>query len=145
MMIVMGSDHAGVELKKYLREHLLNLGYEVMDVGTYTEDSCNYAEFGIKAAKKVANNEAVYGVVCCGSGIGISIAANKVRGIRCANVFCNEHARLTRLHNNANMIAFGARFIEKEQAKEMLDIFLNTEFEGGRHSQRVATLDEYKD
>lgn len=141
MKIVVGSDHAGIELKDYLKDYLISIGYDVIDVGTNSTQSCDYPLYGKEAALKVANKEATYGVICCGSGIGISIAANKVKGVRCANVFCVEHAYLSRLHNNANMIAFGARFIEKNQAIEMLDKFLTTEFEGGRHTRRVDMLD----
>ena len=144
MRIAIGSDHAGYELKEQLKQYLLDSNYEVIDVGCNSLDSVDYPAFGFKVGEAVVNNEATYGVVVCGSGIGISIAANKVKGIRCANVFVDDHARLARLHNNANVIAFGARFLSFEQASNMLKIFLETEFEGNRHIKRVDLLDQYK-
>jgi len=144
MKIAIGCDHAGFELKEQLKKFLLDSNYDVMDVGCNSLDSVDYPIYGFKVGEAVANNEATYGVVVCGSGIGISIAANKVKGIRCANVFCDDHARLSRLHNNANVIAFGARFLSFEQASNMLKIFLETEFEGNRHVKRVDLLDQYK-
>ena len=144
MRIAIGSDHAGYELKEQLKQYLLDSNYEVIDVGCNSLDSVDYPTFGFKVGEAVVNNEATYGVVVCGSGIGISIAANKVQGIRCANVFVDDHARLARLHNNANVIAFGARFLSFEQASNMLKIFLETEFEGNRHIKRVDLLDQYK-
>lgn len=144
MKIAIGCDHAGYELKEQLKKYLLDCNYEVIDVGCNSLDSVDYPTYGFKVGEAVANNEATYGVVVCGSGIGISIAANKVQGIRCANVFVDDHARLARLHNNANVIAFGARFLSFEQASNMLKIFLETEFEGNRHIKRVDLLDQYK-
>lgn len=144
MKIAIGSDHAGYELKEQLKKYLEDLNHEVIDVGCFGLESVDYPVFGFKVGEAVANKEATYGVVVCGSGIGISIAANKVKGIRCANVFLDDHARLCRLHNNANVIAFGARFLSFEQASNMLKIFLETEFEGNRHNKRVDLLDQYK-
>ena len=144
MRIAIGSDHAGYELKEQLKQYLLDSNYEVIDVGCNSLDSVDYPTFGFKVGEAVVNNEATYGVVVCGSGIGISIAANKVKGVRCANVFVEDHARLARLHNNANVIGFGARFLSFEQASNMLKIFLETEFEGNRHVKRVDLLDQYK-
>ena len=143
MKIAIGSDHAGYELKEYLKTVLEKLNHEVIDVGTDSLSSCDYPVYGFKVGETINEGSATFGVVVCGSGIGISIAANKVKGIRCANVFCNEHAKLCRQHNNANVIAFGARFIGKEQAEEMLKIFLDTPFEGDRHLKRVELLDKY--
>ena len=144
MKIAIGCDHAGYELKEQLKKYLLDANYEIIDVGCNSLDSVDYPTYGFKVGEAVANQEATYGVVVCGSGIGISIAANKVQGIRCANVFVDDHARLARLHNNANVIAFGARFLSFEQASNMLKIFLETEFEGNRHVKRVDLLDQYK-
>ena len=144
MKIAIGCDHAGYELKEQLKKYLEQLNHEVLDQGCYGLESVDYPVFGFKVGEAVANKEATYGVVVCGSGIGISIAANKVKGIRCANVFCDDHARLCRQHNNANVIAFGARFLSFEQASNMLKIFLETEFEGNRHNKRVDLLDQYK-
>lgn len=144
MKIAIGSDHAGYELKEQLKKYLQELNHEVLDQGCYSLDSVDYPVFGFKVGEMVAKKEVQYGVVVCGSGIGISIAANKVKGVRCANVFVDDHARLARLHNNANVIAFGARFLSFEQASNMLKIFLETEFEGNRHCKRVDLLDQYK-
>ena len=144
MKIASGSDHAGYELKEQLKKYLQELNHEVLDQGCYSLDSVDYPVFGFKVGEMVAKKEVQYGVVVCGSGIGISIAANKVKGVRCANVFVDDHARLARLHNNANVIAFGARFLSFEQASNMLKIFLETEFEGNRHCKRVDLLDQYK-
>ena len=144
MKIAIGCDHAGYELKEQLKKYLLELNHEVLDQGCYSLDSVDYPVFGFKVGEAVANKEVDYGVVVCGSGIGISIAANRVKGVRCANVFVDDHARLARLHNNANVIAFGARFLSFEQASNMLKIFLETEFEGNRHCKRVDLLDQYK-
>ena len=144
MKIAIGCDHAGYELKEQLKDYLVGLNYEVIDVGCYGLESVDYPTFGFKVGEAVANKEATYGVVVCGSGIGISIAANKVQGVRCANAFIEDHARLARLHNNANVIGFGARFLSFEQASNMLKIFLETEFEGNRHVKRVDLLDQYK-
>ena len=144
MKIAIGCDHAGYELKEKLKDYLTSMSYEVIDVGCHGLESVDYPTFGFKVGEAVANKEATYGVVVCGSGIGISIAANKVKGVRCANVFVEDHARLARLHNNANVIGFGARFLSFEQASNMLKIFLETEFEGNRHVKRVDLLDQYK-
>lgn len=144
MKIAIGCDHAGYELKEQLKDYLVSLNHEVIDVGCHGLESVDYPTFGFKVGEAVANKEATYGVVVCGSGIGISIAANKVQGVRCANVFVEDHARLARLHNNANVIAFGARFLSFEQASNMLKIFLETEFEENRHVKRVDLLDQYK-
>lgn len=139
--IVVGSDHGGLEYKNAIKEHLQKEGYEVIDVGTYTKDSCHYPLFGIEAAKKVASKECDFGVVVCTSGEGISIAANKVKGIRCGIAYNDEVARLMRQHNNANMISFGQAFMNLDDVLKRVDIFLNTEFEGGRHQTRVEMIE----
>ena len=141
-MICIGSDHAAFELKNHLKEYLIKKGYEVKDVGVDTPISVNYPTYGEKVAKAVASGECEYGIAICGTGIGISMAASRVKGIRCALCTNTFMARLARQHNNANVIALGARVIGSGMAEEMVDVFLNTEFEGGRHSIRVAMLDE---
>ena len=139
--VVVGSDHGGLEYKNAIKEHLQKEGYEVIDVGTYTKDSCHYPLFGIEAAKKVASKECDFGVIVCTSGEGISIAANKIKGIRCGIAYNDEVARLMRQHNNANMISFGQAFMNLDDVLKRVDIFLNTEFEGGRHQTRVEMIE----
>ena len=140
--IIIGCDHAGYELKEKLKDYLTSMSYEVIDVGCHGLESVDYPTFGFKVGEAVANNEATYGVVVCGSGIGISIAANKVKGVRCANVFVEDHARLARLHNNANVIAFGARIVGSELAKDIVKAYLEAEFMGGRHQMRVDMISD---
>ena len=140
MKIALGSDHAGYNQKNKIKEHLINKGYEVIDVGTNSLDSCDYPIFGIAAAKEVASGNAEYGILVCSSGEGIMMSANKVKGIRCGIGYNDDVARLTREHNNANMIAFGASFMNDEDVIRRVDIFLNTEFEGGRHARRVGEI-----
>ena len=142
MKIAVGSDHGGLEYKNAIAEHLTSKGYEVVDVGTYTHDSCHYPLFGAEVAKKVASKECDYGVVVCTSGEGISMAANKIKGIRCGLCYNDEVARLMRQHNDANVIAFGQKFMKLEDVIRQVDIFLNTEFEGGRHQTRVDLIKE---
>lgn len=140
-MIALGSDHAGLPLKKEIIALLEEMHLPYHDYGTYTGDSCDYAVFAQRAAKAVVSGECERGILCCGTGIGISIAANKVRGIRCA--LCSEplSAEMTRRHNNANMLAMGAGMIGKNMAERIVELFLSTEFEGGRHERRVGLLD----
>ena len=142
MKISIGSDHAGYLYKEEIKKYLSKKGYEVIDCGTNSLESCDYPEFGIAAAKKVANKEADYGIVVCSSGIGISIAANKIKGIRCGLAYNDDVARLIRQHNNANMIGFGASFMELKDVIRRIDIFLSTPFEGGRHERRVNKIEE---
>lgn len=140
MKIVLACDHGGFELKEFIKEHLTKQGHSVNDIGTYGVESVDYPDYGRKAAEIVAGGEAERGIVICGTGIGISIAANKVKGIRCA-LCTNEYmAKMTRLHNDANMLSLGARVIGSGIALEIVDIFLATPFEGGRHSDRVNKL-----
>ena len=141
MKIGIGNDHSALDLKKVVVEHLQNEGYEVVDYGTYTKESCNYPEFGEKVARAIVAGEVDLGVLICGTGVGISLAANKVKGIRAA--VCSEPytAQMVRSHNNAQIIAFGARVIGDEMAKMIVDSFLNAEFEGGgRHQKRVDMI-----
>ena len=141
MKIAMGCDHGGYALKEDIKNLLTGKGYEVVDCGTYSTESCDYPVFGEAAARKVASGECEYGVVICTTGIGISIAANKVRGIRCAHCTDTLSAEMTRRHNDANMLAIGAGITGKNLAERMVEVFLSTEFEGGRHARRVGLLD----
>ena len=144
MRIAVGSDHGGLEYKDAIKEHLEKLGHEVKDVGTYTKDSCHYPVYGEAVARKVANKECDFGVVVCTSGEGIAIAANKVPGVRCGIAYNDDVARLMRQHNDANVIAFGQKFMELNDVLRRVDIFLSTEFEGGRHQTRVDLIDNIK-
>jgi len=142
MKIVMGSDHGGYGLKNAIAEHLKRKGFEVVDVGTYSQESVDYPIYGRLAAEAVAKGVASLGIVCCGTGIGISMAANKVKGVRCALVTSNYMAEMTKRHNDANMLALGGRILSADEAVDIVDIWLNTEFEGGRHQRRVDMLNE---
>ena len=139
LKISIGSDHGGLEYKEAIKNHLKGK-YEVIDVGTYSSDSCHYPEFGIKAAELVSSKECEFGIVICTSGEGIMMAANKVKGVRCGIGYNDDVARLMRQHNDANMIAFGQKFMALEDVLRRIDIFLSTEFEGGRHAKRVQMI-----
>lgn len=141
MKISIGSDHAGYLAKEEVKKHLLSKGYEVKDVGTNSLDSCDYPIFGRAAAELVAKGEVDYGVLICSSGEGIMMAANKVKGVRAGLAYNDDVARLIRQHNNANMIAFGASFMKVEDIIKRIDIFLATDFEGGRHERRVSEIE----
>lgn len=140
MKIVIGNDHSAVELKNIIKAHLEEKGYEVMNVGTDTSDSCDYPVYGEKVGQAVASGEADLGIAICGTGVGISLAANKVKGIRAC--VCSEPytAKLSRMHNNSNVLAFGARVVGSELAKMIVDEWLAAEFEGGRHQRRVDMI-----
>lgn len=142
MKISIGCDHGGLILKNAIVDHLKKLGHDVMDVGTYTNELCDYPDFAHKAAELVENGTCERGIVVCTSGEGVSIAANKHKGVRCGLVYNEEVARLTRQHNNVNMVAYGAKFITEEQGLKWVDIFLNTDFEGGRHINRVNKIEK---
>lgn len=139
-LIPIGADHAGFELKAKVIEYLTENGYEVKDHGCYSEDSIDYPDFGHPVAKMVEGNEGMLGIVICGSGNGINMTANKHQGIRSALCWKPEIAQLAREHNNANILALPARFVSQEEALEMVKVFLNTEFEGGRHERRVNKI-----
>lgn len=141
MKIALACDHGGYDLKMTIIAHLKERGIEVIDLGTNNAtDSVNYPEYGEAAALKVANGEADCGILVCGTGIGISLAANKVPGIRCAVVSDTFSARMTKAHNNANMLAMGGRVVGPGLALDIVDAYLDTEFEGGRHQKRVDML-----
>lgn len=143
MKIAIACDHGGLNLKKAAIEYLQKKGYEYKDFGTYSTDSCDYPDFAVQAAEAVASGECERGIVICSSGIGVSIVANKVPGVRCAHchdVYC---AKYTRLHNDANMIAFGEKVVGAGLMEEMLNDFFSYEYEGGeRHDRRIAKITE---
>ncbi len=141
MKISIASDHAGYAYKEEIKKYLAKKGYEMVDCGTNSLDSCDYPIFGKAAAQKVADKEVDFGVLVCSSGEGIAIAANKVKGVRAGIAYNDDVARLMRQHNNANMIAFGASFMALEDVLRRIDIFLNTKFEGGRHERRVNEIE----
>ena len=142
MTVVVGSDHAGYELKQYLKDRLMAWGHDVEDVGTHSTEPCDYPTFGVAVGKRVvALGDGARGVAVCGSGIGISIAANKVPGVRAALVSEPTAAKLSRRHNDANVVCFGERLIGRAVAEEALRVWLETPFEGGRHARRVALLE----
>jgi ribose 5-phosphate isomerase B len=139
-LIPIGSDHAGFELKQAIIDHLTKVGFELKDFGCYSKDSIDYPDFGHPVASMVEENEGMLGILICGSGNGINMTANKHQGVRSALCWKKELAELSRSHNNANIIALPARFISEEEALEMVDAFLNTSFEGGRHALRVDKI-----
>ena len=138
MKLAIGCDHGAIDLKNKLVSYLGNKGYEVKDFGTYTKDSCDYPEFAAAAAKAVASGECEKGIVLCTTGIGVSISANKVDGIRCALLSDVWSAKMTRLHNDTNMMALGAGIVGENLALEIVDTWLTTEFSGDeRHQRRI--------
>ncbi len=139
--VAVGSDHAGFSLKQELAEHLAGRGIEVLDVGTHSADRVDYPDFGAAVGRAVVDGRADLGVAVCGSGLGICMAANKVAGVRAATVHDVTSARLTRQHNDANVICLGERLTGVEVAKDALDAWLDASFEGGRHADRVAKID----
>ena len=140
MKIAIGCDHGGFELKQKLVAHMKEKGVEVLDCATYDTNSCNYPVIAKEVCSKVTSNECERGVLCCGTGIGMSIAANKVKGIRAAVVSDAFSAKFTRLHNDTNILCLGERTVGQGLAAMLLDIFLETDFEGGRHQTRVDMI-----
>ena len=140
MKIGIGNDHSALELKAEIIEFVESMGHEVIDYGTKTKESCDYPVYGEAVGRAVVNREVDLGILICGTGLGISMAANKVKGVRAA--VCSEPftAKMSRAHNNANIIAFGARVVGAELAKMIVETFLTTEFEGGRHQRRVDLI-----
>lgn len=139
-MLYLGADHGGYELKEYIKKYLDEKGIEYEDCGTYSSESVDYALVAKKTCDKIVAGEGNRGILCCGTGIGISMAANKVNGIRAA--CCSDYfsAKYTRLHNNANVLCMGGRVVGAGLALELVEVFLNTEFEGGRHQRRIDQL-----
>ncbi len=145
MKLVIGNDHVAVEMKRAIMEHLLEKGHEVVNVGTDSQERFDYPVSGYQAARMVASGEADTGILICGTGVGISLAANKVRGIRCCVCSESYSAKLSKEHNNTNMLAFGARVVGVELAKMIVDAWLEAEFEGGRHQGRIDMIREIEE
>lgn len=141
MRISLASDHGGLTLKNRIKEYLAENGHEVSDFGTYTADSCDYPDFARPAALAVANGETERGIVVCTTGIGVSMVANKVKGVRCALCLNVDMASLTRHHNDANMLALGQKYVDEATALKIVDAFLTTPFDGGRHLNRVNKIE----
>lgn len=139
--IVLGADHGGFELKNTIKAHLESKGFDVIDVGTDSSASCDYPIFASKLCKHIQNGDATLGILVCGTGIGMSMAANKHRGIRAACCSDTFSARLTRLHNNANVLCLGARVVGAGLALDLVDAFVNAEFEGDRHVKRLSLIE----
>ena len=142
MRIAVGSDHAGYSLKERVRPVLESAGHEVVDVGTDSEESTDYPRYAAEAARMVAEGEADRAVLACGSGVGVSIVANKVDGVRAVNAHDAEEAEMSRRHNDANVLALAGRRLQEGDAEAIVERFLATEFEGGRHQRRVAQITE---
>jgi len=146
MKIALGADHKGFQYKEKVKKFLQGKGYEVIDFGTFSEESADYPDFGFKVAKAVANKEAERGILFCWSGIGMCISANKIKGIRAALCLNEEMARLSREHNDSNVLSLSAKFIPEEKLLKIVEVWLNTSFEGGRHQRRLdkISLEESK-
>ena len=142
MKIAIAADHGGYKLKEEIKPYIESLGHTVTDFGTYSEDSVDYPDYAAPCARAVVSGEMDKGIVICGTGIGISIAANKIKGVRCALCTDPVMARLTREHNDANMLAMGAGIVGPNLAERIVEVFLNTAFEGGRHARRVGLITE---
>lgn len=143
MKIAFGCDHGGFPAKSEVIEFLTEKGYEVIDCGTFSDESCDYPDYAEKVCKLVTENECEKGVLICGTGIGMSIVANKIKGIRCAHVTDVFSAEMTRRHNDTNVIALGARITETPEIIKYIDVFLNTPFDGGRHAIRVEKVNSF--
>ena len=139
-MLAIGADHGGFELKEAIKKYLDSKGIEYKDFGTHSTESVDYAPIGAKVGRAVASGEFEKGILCCGTGIGISLAANKVKGVRAA--VCSDYfsAKYTRMHNDANILSMGGRVVGVGLALELVDVFLNTKFEGGRHQRRIDQI-----
>lgn len=144
MKVVLASDHGGYQLAEEIETFLSDMGISVDNIGCGSPESCDYSDYGIPAAEKVAAGEYDRGIVICGTGIGMSIAANKVKGIRCALVHDVYTARVTREHNDSNVLAMGARVIGVDLAKEIVKTWIGSDFEGGRHERRINKLHDYE-
>jgi ribose 5-phosphate isomerase B len=140
-MIAIGADHRGYKSKELIKKFLTSEGYEVKDFGTNSTESVDYPDFAKKVAESVSSGESEFGILMCSNGIGVSIAANKVKGIRAANVFSEKMAEMSRRHNKANVICFGGETVDIDVIKKSLLIFLKTEFEGGRHKRRIDKIE----
>lgn len=143
MKISLAADHGGFELKNSIYTYLKSKNYDVKDLGTFSSESVDYPDFALKAVESILKKEVDRAIIMCGSGIGISISANRFPGIRAALCWDPFTAKLSRLHNDANVLAMGGRLLGVELAKEIVDVWLSTEFEGGRHERRIAKIDDY--
>lgn len=141
MKIAIGSDHAGFSLKEVLKEHLTQQGHEILDVGTHSDSSCDYPDYAKQVALLIAEKTAEFGVLVCGTGIGMCIAANRAAHVRAVVIRDDHDAKMSRLHNDANVACFGGRITAAVNAVRLIDLFLSTKFEGGRHLGRVEKLD----
>lgn len=141
MKISIASDHGGFDLKNKIKQYLISQGHEVRDFGTFTTESCDYPDFARLAAQAVARGECERGIVVCTTGIGVSIVANKVQGVRCALCVNDDMATMTRRHNNANVLALGQKYVDEQTAQKIVDAFINTPFDGGRHQRRVDKIE----
>lgn len=142
MKIAVASDHAGFEMKEFIIQYLKNKNFEVIDLGTNSPDSVNYPDYADKMAAHILSKKADLGVLVCGTGVGISIRANRHKGIRAAVLYSDEVAEMAKKHNNANVMVFGGRTMAKEDVLHRIDVFLNTDFEGGRHQMRIDMMDK---
>ena len=140
MRIAIAADHAGFALKEKLRQRLANDGNEVVDFGTASTESCDYPDYAQPVAREVAQGRYDRGILVCSTGIGMAIAANKVAGVRAVPAQSEDEVRLTREHNDANVLTLGAKYLDEERASHLIDVFLSTEFAGGRHARRVAKI-----
>lgn len=145
MKIAFGSDHAGFDYKEMLMARARELGHEVFDMGTHSKDSCDYPVYGHAVAKAVKEGEADRGVLVCGTGFGISLAANRMKGIRCVNASEELTVKMARRHNDANVLSMGERIVGRDKAVSLLEAFLETEFDGGRHARRVEMIDTFEE
>lgn len=143
-MIALACDHGGFERKETIRRFLTENGYQAKDFGCYSKESADYPDFALPAANAVASGECECGILVCTTGVGMCIAANKVRGVRCALCVNKDMAMLSRQHNDANMLALGARLVTDDEAKELVRAWLAASFEGGRHERRVQKITEYE-
>ena len=142
MKVALGADHGGFKLKEYVKKLLSEMGHDVLDYGTFSEDSVDYPEFALKVVKAILDGEAQRGILCCGTGIGMSIVANRFPGIRAALCHDVYTARMSRLHNDANVLALGGRVLSEDVAEQIVKVWFSEEFEGGRHSRRLSKLEE---
>lgn len=142
MKLYIASDHAGFEQKEQLFEWLKNIGYDIENLGPDSDDRVDYPDFAEKVCRQVSDNAESFGILVCGTGIGMQIAANKIDGIRAANIVLPDFSKLSREHNNANVITLSGRFVDLDTNKQILDVFLNTDFAGGRHEMRVKKIME---
>ncbi len=145
MRVAIGNDHTAVDLKNEVMDYVKSLGHEVVNLGTDSSESCHYPVYGEKVGQAVAAGEADCGILICGTGVGISLAANKIKGIRCGVCSDTTTAHLIKEHNNANIIAFGARIVGNEQAKDIVKSYLEAEFMGGRHQTRIDMIHEIEE